>query len=619
MNGPKQGLIRFGDFALDPQKRLLFRDELNIPLMPKAFDLLKYLAENSGRLIEKDELMSAVWPDTVVEESNLSQNISILRRTLGERPAENSFIATVPGRGYKFVADVVVETGLSDEPDITPTADGEPLPSVPRLGLVLTIGAVVGLVVLGGVFAWNRVASPSSEPGTVRSIAVLPFKPVNSDHRDEILEIGMADTLIMRLSEGTDIIVRPLSSVRQVASIEQDALEAGRRLGVEAVLEGNLQRVGDTVRLNVRLFRTDDGRSIWGGTYDEKVSDIFALQDAIAEKAAAALKVRLRGGRQPYTRNIEAYQLYMQGRLSVLRATRPQLLEGIEFFRKAIQLDEGYALAYAGMADAYRTLALGGELRPRDVFPQARSAAHRAVELDDTLAEAHTALGSSLFWCDWDWAEAEAHFKRALELNPNHADGHSEYAFLLSNLGRHDEALALARRALELDPLNLRTNARHGQFLNHAGKTEEALAVLGRTIEFDPDYWLAYQFATSTHLVRKEYAEAIAKADTTKRLNPESTRPTVYGDYARAKLGDSEAARRSLDELTSLAKQKYIPNVNIAVLQLALNQKDAAIDSLERAADEKDSWMTFLKVEPIWFELNSKPRFQKLLQAMQLD
>ena len=617
MNRPNDGVLRFGEYVLDLQKRLLLKDGASIPLMPKAFDLLRYLAENHGRVIDKDELMSAVWPDTVVEESNLSQNISILRRTLGEKRAQNLYIATVPGTGYKFVADVEfqpvhedVQLAPSVSPsDFTTKSSGRwPVYVVPALALLLIVAALV---------AWNRESQPPAS-NSIRSIAVLPFKPVSSDQRDEILEMGMTDTLIMKLSETTDIVVRPLSSVRQFGSVDQDALEAGRLLGVEAVLEGTLQRIGETVRVNVRLLRTHDGRSLWSATYDEKVADIFALQDAISQKTAGALSVRLRETREPYTRNINAYQLYLKGRLSVLKATRPETLEGIEYFRRAIELDAGYALAYAGMADAYRTLALGGEMRPAEVFPQARAAAWRSVELDDSLAQAHTVLAASLFWCDWNWSESETHFKRALELNPNDADTHSEYAFLLSNLGRHEEALALARRALELDPLNVRTNARYGQFLNHAGRTDEALAVLKRTMELDPEYWLAYQFATSTHLVRKEYAEAIAKAEITQRLNTESTRPVVYGSYAKAKLGDVQTPLRALNELNALAKEKYVPNVNIAVLQLALGRRDDALTSLERAAGERDSWMTFLKVEPVWFELKGDPRFESLIQSMRL-
>jgi len=309
----------------------------------------------------------------------------------------------------------------------------------------------------------------------------------------------------------------------------------------------------------------------------------------------------------------------MRGRVKVLKATRPELLEGISNYRSAIEIDSNYALAFAGMADAYRTLALGGEMRPADVFPEAQAAARRAVEIDDSLAEGRTVLGSTLFWCEWNWTESETQFKRALELNPNSADANSEYAFLLSNLGRHDEALARIKRALELDPLNVRTNARYGQFLVHAGHADEALTILKRTTELDPNYWLAYQFATSAHLTRGEFSKAVESAEKTMALNTNSTRPIAYGGYARAKLGDAAATRRALDDLLARAKTSYIPNVNIAVLQIALGEKDNALSSLERAAAEKDSWMTFLKVEPIWFELRGEPRFESLIRAMKLE
>lgn len=616
---------RFGDYRLDTHKRVLYKGEDPISLMPKAFDLLRYLVENNSRVVGKDELMEAVWPDTVVEESNLSQNISILRKVLGEKPAENRFIATVPGRGYKFVAGVTADTGeestssRSTPDDELPHAKQPSPDQSPGRSRFLIAGVAVALclTLLVLVIYWNRSSSPNDTTvGPLRTIAVLPFKPLAQNERDETLELGMADTLISKLSESTELIVRPISSVRRFSSIDQDALEAGRQLGVEAVLDGSIQRSGDTIRVNVRLVGTNDGSSIWSATYDEPASDLFKLQDAISSRVAGALQIRLGKARAPYTSNLDAYRLYMTGRLQVLRATRPELLQGIQSFRRAIELDPNYALAYAGMADAYRTLALGGEMRPSEVFPEARAAAHRAVQLDDSLAEAHMVLGSTLFWCDWDWAGSEEQFKRALQLNPNIADTHSEYAFLLSNMGRHDEALTLIRTALQLDPLNVRTNARYGQFLNHAGLTNEALQALRLTMQLDRDYWLSYQFASSTHLTRREYREAFDSAEAAQRLNSESTRPMVYGGYAKARLGDAAGAGRTLDTLLSLSKERYVPNVNIAVLWLTLGEQEKALDSLELAFEEKDSWMTFLMVDPIWSEMKGNPRFDHLLRKM---
>lgn len=619
---------RFGDYLLDTRKRILYKGDDPISLMPKAFDLLRYLVENNARVIGKDELLEAVWPDTVVEESNLSQNISILRKALGEKPAENRFIATVPGRGYKFVAAVVSDQSPRDSnipsalADDSPTSQQPPKDTTSRNSRVMLAGvaAALGIALLVGVFYWNRDSRfNGSSAGTIRTIAILPFKPLAQNERDETLELGMADTLISKLGESSELIVRPLSSVRRFSAVDQDALEAGRQLGVEAVLEGSIQRSGDTIRVNVRLVGTGDGRSIWSATYDEPASDIFKLQDAISSRVAGALRVRLENARAPYTRNLDAYRLYMTGRLQVLRATRPELLQGIQSFRRAIELDPNYALAYAGMADAYRTLALGGEMRPSEVFPEARAAALHAVQLDDSLAEAHTVLGSTLFWCDWDWAGSEEQFMRALQLNPNNADTHSEYAFLLSNVGRHDEALALIRTALQLDPLNVRTNARYGQFLHHAGRSEEALQALRLTMQLDGDYWLSYQFAASTYLTRREYTEALASAEAVQRLNSESTRPMAYGGYAKARSGDAAGARRTLDTLLSLSRERYVPNVNIAVLWLAVGEKEKALDSLELAFEEKDSWMTFLRVDPIWSELKGNPRFERLLQKLDLN
>ncbi|MBA2527165.1 MAG: winged helix-turn-helix domain-containing protein, partial [Pyrinomonadaceae bacterium] len=312
MNEAHTHIYEFGDFRIDAAKRLLLkRDGERVPLTPKAFDTLLYLVEHSGTLLDKDELLRAVWADTIVEENNLNQHISTLRRVLGEKRDEHQYIVTVPGRGYRFIADVSTRTNVDEQnkveedqhaldvkhgEELTAVAASQLEPHAVKQNRHVWIGLLAGIVSVGLVVAalyfW-RARSETASVSSIRTIDVLPFKPLVAENRDEALEMGMADTLIARLSNSREIIVRPLSSVRRYGGLEQDAQAAGRELGVESVLDGSLQRWGDRIRINARLVSVPDGASLWTGTFDEKFTDVFAVQDAISERVTGALALRL--------------------------------------------------------------------------------------------------------------------------------------------------------------------------------------------------------------------------------------------------------------------------------------------------------------------------------------
>jgi|SRR5256714_2053377 len=579
MPAPQAHVYEFGEFRLDAGKRLLLRGGGEVvPLTPKVFDTLLYLVERGGVVVDKDELMRVIWPDTVVEENNLNQNVSALRRALGESRGEHRYIVTVPGRGYRFVADVKAGADVS--------------------------------------------ARAQTSVSSIRNLAVLPFTPLVAEHRDAALELGMADALVARLGSG-EIIVRPINSVRKYVELDQDPLAAGRELGVESVLEGSIQRWGDYIRVTVRLVNVSDGATLWAGTFDEKFTNIFAVQDAIAEKVAGALAPQLGHEEKKlltkrYTLNAEAYELYVRGRYHALKATPPEIQTAISYFRQAIDLDPDYALAYVGLADAYRSFPLNSDMPPNEFFPRAKAALQKAVAIDDTLAEAHAVLGFTIFWYDWDWGAAEGQYRRALELDPNSADAHLAYAHLLSNTGRHAEALAEAKRARELDPLNLRTNALEGQFLNHAGRTDEALARLQKTFELDQNYLLAHLFAWSVYIEKGMYVEAVAEARRARELNDLSAQPGAYLGYALAKSGKRREALAELEGLLELLAERYVPPYLVALVYNGLGERDEALDWLERGYEQRDPKMVFLLVEPKWSNLHSEPRFQDLLRRVGL-
>ena len=319
------------------------------------------------------------------------------------------------------------------------------------------------------------------------------------------------------------------------------------------------------------------------------------------------------------TENVEAYQLYMKGRFHHYKLNYAEAQKGIEYYRQAIAIDPNYALAYAGIADAYRSFSLTSDVDSNDAMPKAKTAALKAIELDETLADAHTALGFIIFFYDWDWQGAEKEYKRALELDPNNAETHQAFAHLLSNLGRHSEALAEIKRAKEIDPLNLRTNALEGQFLLHAGKTDEAIESLQKTIDLEPSFWMAHLFAASAYIEKGSFEKAVSEGSEAKKFSPSQNWSIAFGGYALAKSGKTAESQNILDELLKLSKTTYVPPYHIALIYNGLGETGKALDFLEKGFAEKDVRMVFLKVEPKWNNLRNEPRFIELMKKMNFE
>lgn len=612
-------------FEIDAVRRVLF-DAVGqpVPLTPKVFDLLLFLVENRGELLTKDEIMSAVWPDTIVEESNLTQNISILRRALGDTRGENAFIATIPGRGYKWVAEVMPDApgGLGLEPagsDSGKTKADDPQKHPITFVTVVFIAAI--LLAAGGFYFYrSRVtAGESTEP---RVLAILPFKPLVEQNSDEALQIGMTDTLIAQLSNTSGIVLRPLSSVRKFTHGEQDPQAAGRELGADTVLDGSVQRWGDQVRVNIRLIDVDSGKSLWGGSFDENYENIFAVQDAISTKVAEALRLRLKvsdpsalaGG----TRDVDAYRLYLQGRLFQFRSTRHEILQAIGFYQQAIQIDPNYALAYASMADAYRMLPITSDTAADEAFPAAKAAAKRAIELDDNLCYAHVAMGYVASWYDWDQKLAEAEMRRAITLNPNSSDAHRGLSVLLTVLGRHEEAIAEMRLARELDPLSLPTNALEAQTLHYAGRDEEAIERLNKTFEIDPNFWIARLMLARIYIFQGRWEVALTELQRARAASNGNSETISLTGYVLAEMGRRDEALKALGELKALSKESYVPAYNIAMVYNGLGDRAAALESLEDAARRHDVRLILIRVEHKWDDLRTEPRFEALIRRVGL-
>ncbi|MDM7923069.1 MAG: winged helix-turn-helix domain-containing protein [Pyrinomonadaceae bacterium] len=624
MNTSEQRIYEFEGFRLDAGKRLLSGPEGQaIALMPKAFEILLCLVQNAGSVVEKDDLMAAVWPDTIVEENNLTQNISALRKALGEKHRENRFIATVPGRGYKFVAEV--REALSEESEqayserketITPAAavpssSGRPV----RFGGMVV--AVIALIAAGFIYFRN-----AGEPGSkqISSIAVLPFKPITAERRDEALELGMADRLIYKLSGRGKISVRPLVAVRRFSSPETDPVDAGSQLGVDAVLDGGVQIADGRVRISAKLVRVKDGRQMWAGQFDENLTDIFSVQDSISDRVFQALSIPLAAqSKKSYTQNVEAYQLFTKGVFHTRRLVLPEVQQGISYLEQAIAADPGYALAYVELANAYRAMVLTNETPPLLTMPKGKAAALKAVELDPELAEAWSALAFNNFWFDFDPRTAEQNLLRSLALDPANAQARFQYAHLLSNIGRHEEALQQIKIAREADPLSTIVNALEGQILTFAGREDDALKVLRSVIDTDPNFWLAHLFIARVYLLKGMNEEAMAAAAKARELTNGNTEAAAILAYANSRAGRLEEARKILTELEERSKTRNVPAYSLATVYFALGDREKTLQLLELAFEQRESLLVFLKVEPRWQTLHSEPRFGALLQKLTLN
>ncbi len=583
----------FSDFHLNVPERLVTKNGKAVPMSEKVFETLCTLVRRSGSLVTKDELLSEVWPNTVVEENNLDKSISRLRQILGEKKGENIFIETVRGHGYRFVAPVkIIDNTGAASIRVSPERKSQ------NKGL-------------------------TSEVEIKNSIAVLPFKNLSNDPENDYFGDGLAEDLLNALSKIRTLKVAARTSAFSFKNRNVDVGEIGRTLKVNTILDGSLRKSGDTLRVVVHLINASDGYQIWSDRYDSEIKDVFALQDQITLSVIDGLKVKfgtdeLSSVRSRYGENVHAYQLYLKGRYHSLKLTPPETWKGISYFEQAIAIDPEYSLAYSGLAAAYVTLPLASDGRPIEFFPKASDAAKKAIELDDGLSENYSALFWATFWFDWDWPRAKRESLKAIELNPKSPDGYEAYAHVLSNVGQHDEAIDAIERARALDPLHLRINALEGQFLLHAGEVDAAIERLRKTLELEPRFWLAHLFLSSAYSSKEMYAEAIDSAQRARELSG-STHPIAFMGYALAKAGRVAEAQAMQNELLKMSSERYIPPPHIAMIYNGLGQNEVAFEWLERGYASRDSRMAFIKVEPKWNNLRSDPRFIDLMTRMNFD
>ncbi|MGH9837231.1 MAG: protein kinase domain-containing protein [Blastocatellia bacterium] len=457
-----------------------------------------------------------------------------------------------------------------------------------------------------------------------RSVAVLPFKPLVAAGQDEYLQMGMADVLITRLSNLHQVAVRPISAVRRYTGLEQDPIAAGRELKVEAVLDGSIQRVGDRVRVTARLINISDGAPLWAETFDEKFTDIFHVQDALSEKLAGALALKLTGGEQRRlarrdTTNHEAFQAYLKGRFFWSKWNNEGLKKSVEYFEQAIAADPNYALAHSGLADAWNRLGYHGIVPPREAFPKSEAAARQAIKLDDALGEAHLSLANTKFFYDWDFPGFERELKRALDLNPNYANAHGMNGTYLTAMGRFDEALAARKRALDLDPASPLLTVMVGWPYFYARRYDEAIQWYRKALELDPNFSQAYSDLGLSYHLTGRHDEAVAALLKARALN--GAKPEVIEALRQAYVAEGFQGywRKDLELLNEQLKQGRVRAWRMAGVYHALGDRDRTFEWLEKAYAERDSLLTFLKVMPQYEDLHADPRFAGLLRRVGLE
>ncbi|HEU0184150.1 MAG TPA: winged helix-turn-helix domain-containing protein [Blastocatellia bacterium] len=665
MDKKARRLYEFDRFSLDASERILLHDQQEMPLTPKVFETLLLLVENNGRVLGKDELLQAIWPDSIVEESSLTQNISLLRKALGEGDGRR-FIKTVPKRGYKFVAPVrvvnkVVDNGTPDHSDATEPAIKEEAATesaikgedethlhrqeeaAPRADLPLTSSALpaklnsgrkvpvmvmlLSLAVAGGAYFWatkRQGGVIAEDENRVRSLAALPFRALGNEGGDNVLGLGMADALILKLGGFDGLRVLTTSSIAQYAGRENDARELGSRLGVDAVLDGTIQRAGDRVRVTATLLDLRDGKILWSGKFDERFTDVFALQDSISEKVSGALKLQLAAGErsQPakrLTESMEAYQMYSMGLYFRNRDTPESLSKALEYFRQATEKDPKYALAFATLADTYAAIDGYGLMPSAELREKAQAATARAMELDGSLPEAIAAVGVVKAQFHGDLEGAEQMYRRALDLNPSFGIVYLLYSTLLLEMDRLEESIRHMRRALEFDPLSPLINSYLSLLHRISHRPDEALKYAHTALEVDPNFWWARSQQGEAYEDKGMYREAEAEY----RKITEMEGFSLYGKhkliYLYAVMGRYDKARKLIAETQKqLREAKAWPHEIdiIAIAYVALGQKDKAFEWLNRAAESGALNRYTLRHNDKLDPLRSDPRFELLVRRL---
>ena len=661
-------IYEFADFRLDLAEKVLLRDDVSIPITPKVFETLQFFVENAGQLIEKNELMERIWHERFVEESNLTFNIKMLRKALGDDASKPKFIETVPKRGYRFIAGVrrVEERAISSlgiprppyhpvspshapsattskrvvnleewrhdaDPKLSEGPNGralklelEPVKSVlqrrPKYLAVVVAGLILAATGLGFYF-YSRAGNES-----IDSVAVIPFVNATGDTNTDYLSEGISDSVINRLSRLPNLKVNSLNSVLRYRGKEVDPQTIGAELKVKAVLMGRLTQQGDDLTISAELVDVRDNRRLWGGQYTRKLSNMLEVHSEIAREISDGLRPRLTGDEKKllakqHTNNNEAYLFYSMGRYLGRQQTKEGFGKAIEAFDKAIAIDPNYALAYTAIGNTYQFMMSRGFLPPKEYGQKVEWAALKALQIDDSLSEAHACLGSYRL-INFDWTGAEKEITRALELDPGSAYANTVYSHYLLGIGRVDESLDFIIRARDLDSAPDRGEVAFAYYM--ARQYDKAIELYRNTLEKNPDNAHAQLLLGEAYVAKGMTAEGVAAMEKGMILDKALAKTPERWDryplmaYAFAAGGRRDDALKILGDQQTLANERYVSPYNFAIIYTALGDKDRAFEKLSESIDQRIMIIYHLKTRPLFDPLRSDPRYVELLRTMNL-
>ncbi len=571
--------LKFGDYELDSAGYSLSRKGREIKLERIPMELLMLLVERRGQLVTRDEIIQNLWGKDVFLDVDNGINTAIrkLRRVFHDDPRHPTFLLTVTGKGYRFLARV------------------------------------------------SEAPAPAAATERRAMLGVLPFENLSGDPEQEYFSDGLTEETICRLGqinpEQLGVIARTSSMAYKRTT--KSIAEIGRQLGVDYILESSVRRESQQIRITSQLIRVKDQTHLWASTYDRDAGSFLGVQSELGRAIADQVRVRLLfpradGAAASRTQDSIAYDLYLRGRYYWNQLTPPSIQRGIEYFEQAVSRDPSYALAYAGLADCYTMLPITCDAPALDILPKAMLAASRAVELDDQLAEAHSAVGNIKLWMEWDWVGAETAFRRSLALNSSYVTAHRYYGHLLSNLGRHAESAEEMKRAREVDPLSPIMHALSGRLMYQARRYDSALQHLKNALAINSDLWVVHTFLGGVYERLRMFDQARAAYQRAFELGSGNTEAIAFRGHILAQLGERAKAEEAIRILTELSKQRYVPPYNIAMVHAGLGEVDAALGWLEKAYATRDVRLTFLAVEPKWDAMRGEPRFQALLKRLAL-
>ena len=616
--------LYFGPFELDPRSGELWKDGRQVNLPPQPTKLLIFLASRPGELVTRDEIKQNLWGiDTFVDfEHGLNFSIKKIRAAIGDNPDQPEFIQTLPRRGYRFIGSARTES-----PAVSPATVPHRRKTALPFGLFLAAAGVA--VALIFAFGWDHLRDRwfgGVGAHRIESLAVLPLRNLSPDPEQEYFSDGMTDELITHLAKSGGLRVISHTSVERYKDTKRPLPEIARELGVDAVVEGTVMRSGERVRITAQLIDARSDRHLWADSYERDFRDVLSLQAEVAQGIANEIRIQLtsqqRDDLQAEARPVdpEAYESYLRGRYSWNKRTAEGLRAAIRYFNQAIARDPGFARAYAGMAECYAVYSFyNPKVPPRASYQKTRAAAEKALELDDRLAEAHTALAIVKFLNDGDWKGSQQEFQRAIDRNPNYAPAHQWYAEWLYDQARFTDAEAEMRKAYELDPLSLVIGTGLGDVFYYSHQFQRAVDLERQLLSLEPNFGLAHESLGFDYIQQSKFPEAVAEMQVA--LHQLGEDPSEYArlGYAYAMAGDRPQAETILRNLIAESSSSHPRSFEIALIYVGLREKNRAFTWLGRAVEERAELVSALGVDPIWDPLRGDPRFTILLSRLGLS